>query len=142
MLKKSISIWLTLFLFLLTFGASVSAATLSEEKTATPRYTHFSAVSINLSIDALGCATATGVIQGRPGITAEIKAVLQKFNSNNGTWSDIKTFNASSTDYNCLLSGSYYVARGTYRVYAEFYAFNNTGVCVEIASGYSPVKDY
>ena len=48
MLKKSISIWLTLFLFLLTFGASVSAATLSEEKTATPRYTHFSAVSINL----------------------------------------------------------------------------------------------
>ena len=63
-------------------------------------------------------------------------------NSSNGTWSDIKTFNSSSTTFNCGLSGSYYVARGTYRVYAEFYAFNNTGVCVEIASGYSPVKDY
>lgn len=142
MLKKSASVCLTILLLLLTLCAPVGAATAPEADTATPRYTHFGAVSINLSIDALGCATATGVIQGRPGVTTGIKAVLQKYNSNNGTWSDIKTFNASSTDYNCLLSGSYYVARGTYRVYAEFYAFNNTGVCVEIASGYSPIKDY
>ena len=142
MLKKSASVCLTVLLLLLTLCAPVSAAAAPKEEIVTPRYTHFGAVSINLSIDALGCATATGVIQGRPGVTTGIKAVLQKYNSSNGTWSDIKTFNASSTDYNCLLSGSYYVARGTYRVYAEFYAFNNTGVCVEIASGYSPIKDY
>ena len=141
-MKKSISVCLTVLLLLMTLCAPVSAATAPEEDISTPRYTHFSAVSINLSIDALGCATATGAIQGRPGITTGIKAVLQKYNSSNGTWSDIKTFNSSSTSFNCILSGSYYVARGTYRVYAEFYAFNNTGVCVEIASGYSPIKDY
>lgn len=142
MIKKSVSICLTVLLLFLALCIPVGAAVASEENIMEPRYTHFTVVSINLSIDSLGCATATGTIQGRPGVTTGIKAVLQKYNSSNGTWSDIKTFNASSTDYNCLLSGSYYVARGTYRVYAEFYAFNNTGVCVEIASGYSPIKDY
>lgn len=142
MLKKSVSVCLTVLLLLLTLCTPVSAAVSPEKNSVSPRYTHFSAVSINLSIDSLGCATATGLIQGRPGITTGIKAVLQKYNSSNGTWSDIKTFNSSSTSFNCVLSGSYYVARGTYRVYAEFYAFNNTGVCVEIASGYSPIKDY
>ena len=142
MLKKSVSVCFSVLLLLLTLCAPVSAATALDEDTATPRYTHFGAVSINLSIDSLGCATVSGLIQGRPGVTTGIKAVLQKYNSSNGTWSDIKTFNSSSTTFNCGLSGSYYVARGTYRVYAEFYAFNNTGVCVEIASGYSPVKDY
>lgn len=142
MLKRSISVCFSVLFLLLTLCAPVNAAMTSEEDVVTPRYTHFAVVSINLSIDSLGCATATGTIQGRPGVTTGIKAVLQKYNSSNGTWSDIKTFNSSSTSFNCVLSGSYYVARGTYRVYAEFYAFNNTGVCVEIASGYSPIKDY
>ena len=142
MLKKSASVCLTVLLLLLTLCAPISAAAAPEEDIVTPRYTHFGAVSINLSIDSLGCATVSGLIQGRPGVTTGIKAVLQKYNSSTGTWSDIKTFNSSSTTFNCGLSGSDYVARGTYRVYAEFYAFNNTGVCVEAVVDYSPVKDY
>jgi hypothetical protein len=56
----------------------------------------------------------------------DVKAYLQKYE--NGSWTNIKSWDASANSYLVELDKTYYVAHGTYRLYTIHTAYSSGGV--------------
>lgn len=80
-----------------------------------PRMTYISSYSTELSISSDGVATITGFVRGKSGVTSTyVQVILQKNVS--GAWTDVESWEDTSTSISASVAETYQVSKGTYRV--------------------------
>jgi hypothetical protein len=113
-----------------------SAATESEMSV---KYTYINQASTSLSISSSGTATVYGFVQKTPaGKSIYLSSTLQR--NSNGTWSNIKSWSASSTSSSASILETYQVSSGTYRVEMYYYVSGDGGY--ESGTVYSKTVTY
>jgi hypothetical protein len=113
-----------------------SAATESEMSV---KYTYINQASTSLSISSSGTATVYGFVQKTPaGKSIYLSSTLQR--NSNGTWSNIKSWSASSTSSSASILETYQVSSGTYRVETYYYVSGDGGY--ESGTVYSKTVTY
>jgi hypothetical protein len=104
----------------------------------TPDYVNINKASSSLSITG-GKAKIRGVVQRTPSAKSiYLCCTLQKYS--NGSWEDVETWTDSTTGSSILISESYSVNRGKYRVKA-YYSVSGSNV-TESDTIYSKIVTY
>ena len=75
-----------------------------------------------------------------PGYTAGVKVELEK--KNGSSWEHEKTWEDISTSTDATIDTSYYVGRGTYRMYVTYTAYYSSGGEAETFTAYSNEVTY
>lgn len=142
-MKKIISMFLLIGVLVLgTAPAFAAGKEYAASGVVSPRFTGISLLSANISIDSWGCATCTGkVVPSSSTYTSYLTVSLQQYLS--GSWITIKSWSVSNTGFSGVnLSGSYYVAHGTYREASTATIYNSSDVLVDSATAYSSTQSY
>jgi hypothetical protein len=117
-------------------AGKTSAAPASEMSV---KYTYINQASTSLSISAGGTATIYGFVQKTPaGKSIYLSSTLQR--NTNGTWSNVKSWSASSTSSSASILETYQVSSGTYRVETYYYVSGDGGY--ESGTVYSKTVTY
>jgi hypothetical protein len=130
MSKKFFSLGLSILLFLTAlYPAAVMAAeetTSEQESTVSIQYVYINQASTSLTISPDGTASIYGYVQRTPsGSSIQITSTLQQYS--NGSWLNIKSWSEYSTSWSALISETYPVNRGTYRVRTYYYVSGSNG---------------
>lgn len=135
-MKRAIGIMtVALSLFMLTTAISAFAVGSDYSVLRSTNYSYANAV---LNISA-GEATATGIMQGIPGVTTKITVHLYLQQYKDGKWVDYDDWTKTEKGVNCTLSETVSVPKGyTYRAKASCYAY--AGNKSEHVIKYSAVK--
>lgn len=89
------------------------------------RMAYISMYSTSLSISDTGVATVSGLVRGKSGTTSTyVKCTLQRDVS--GSWKDVKTWEATGNTGATIGETYQLFSHGTYRVYMECSANNET----------------
>jgi hypothetical protein len=130
-------------LLLLTVSAPAALAmgktSAAPESEMSVKYTYINQASTSLSISARGTATVYGFVQKTPaGKSIYLSSTLQR--NSNGTWSDVKSWSASSTSSSASILETFQVSSGTYRVETYYYVAGDGGY--ESGTVYSKTVTY
>lgn len=118
--------------------ASESRAYTTSYSMITPDYVNINKSSSSLSITG-GKANIKGTVQRTPsGNSIYLRCTLQKYS--NGSWEDVETWADSTTSSSIIISESYSVNKGKYRVEA-YYSVNGSKV-TEVDTIYSKTVTY
>ena len=123
--KKSISLLLALLCMLSTV-CFANASTAYNGDPISPYYDYISSVKATLGISSSGKATCEALVRTFGAYDIELTITLQK-SSNQATWSDVKTWNATGSRI-ASASKTYYVSSGYYyriTVIADIYDDNH-----------------
>ncbi len=141
-MKKSISIFLTVFMVILlsfpVYAAETSSYT--NESEMSPMFAYIWQMSAGLGIDSSGKAHYSGSVDVASQYTSELTVSLQK--ETNNSWSTVKSWADTGTGPGLIVEGDYYVSHGTYRVCSTVNVYNSSGTLLETASIYSAEKTY
>jgi len=103
------------------------------------QYVYINQASTSLSISAGGTATVYGFVQKTPaGKSIYLSSTLQR--NSNGTWSNVKSWSASSTSSSASILETFQVSSGTYRVETYYYVSGDGGY--ESGTVYSKTVTY
>jgi len=140
-MKKTISIFLAVFL-VFSLALPAYAADAQPQSDVSLRFTHIWSLGAYLSISSAGKADCEGIVTASSDeYTAVLTVTLQK--STSSGWTNIKSWESSGSGQSGLIvGGSYYVARGTYRVCSTAKIYSSSGTLLETASYYSSEKTY
>lgn len=98
---------------------------ISEAVQGVSRMAYISMYSTSLSISDNGVATVSGLVRGKSGTTSTyVKCTLQRDVS--GTWKDVKSWEATGNTGATIGETYQLFSHGTYRVYMECRANNET----------------
>lgn len=117
-------------LLLLTVSAPAALAmgktSAEPELEMSVKYTYINQASTSLSISASGTATVYGYVQKTPaGKNIYLTSTLQRYS--NGSWSNVKSWSASSTSSSASILETYQVTSGTYRIETYYYVSGDSG---------------
>ena len=138
---KKIIFLATCFLPMLSVSAPVYAAELElpEQSTISPQYVNINKATCTLTISSNGVAKIKGYVQKtKSGTSIYLRSTLQCYK--NGSWNDIKSWSKTSTSSTALISESYTVSAGKYRV-ETYYSVNGAGG-TETGTIYSKTVNY
>lgn len=117
---------------LLILSVSSPIALAAEKTSAKPKplvsiqYVYINQASTSLTISADGTATIYGYVQKTPaGRSIYLTSTLQRYS--NGSWSDVESWNESSTSSSTSILETYQVSTGTYRVETYYYVAGDDG---------------
>jgi hypothetical protein len=130
-------------LLLLTVSAPTALAmgetSAAPESEMSVKYTYINQASTSLSISARGTGTVYGFVQKTPaGKSIYLSSTLQR--NSNGTWSNVKSWSASSTSSSASILETFQLSSGTYRVETYYYVSGDGGY--ESGTVYSKTVTY
>jgi hypothetical protein len=127
--KRFLSAALGMLLLLTVSAPTVLAAgeaNVAPESIVSIQYVYINQASTSLTISSSGTATVYGYVQKTPaGKNIYLSSTLQR--NSNGTWSDVKSWSASSTSSSASILETYQVSSGTYRVETYYYVSGDGG---------------
>ncbi|MFR5858745.1 MAG: hypothetical protein ACLUJC_05910 [Clostridia bacterium] len=119
-MKRAIGMIVILSLFI--FTTAIPAFAVDSDYNVL-RAANYSYANAGLNISA-GEATATGIMQGIPGVTTKITVHLYLQQYKDGKWVDYDDWTKTEKGVNCTLSETVSVPKGyTYRAKASCYAY-------------------
>ena len=136
----SAALGVLLLLTVSTPGAlAMGETSAAPESVVSIQYVYINQASTSLSISAGGTATVYGFVQKTPaGKSIYLSSTLQR--NSNGTWSNVKSWSASSTSSSASILETYQVSKGTYRVETYYYVSGDGGY--ESGTVYSKTVTY
>ncbi len=115
-------------------------ATKFDDMVITPFFTNIIFCLNDFNIDSFGKSTSFATTEVRLPSRAGVKIELQQFN---GTWQNIKIWEATSTNDYMSLCNDWYVAKGyVYRIKTTHTAKNSSNVVLETSVMYSHTVSY
>lgn len=130
-MRKVISMLMSLVMFF-TVAIPCFAAT-PDETVVSPRYTHISSNSVDLTInETTGIATCNATCYAPGTYTVEVECKLQRYQG--GFWSTIKTWTSSGIRYASVYQNWAVYSGYTYRIYVVFYVRDSAGNLLESAT--------
>ena len=140
--KRFLSAALGMLLLLTVSAPTVLAAgevNVAPESIVSIQYVYINQASTSLTISSSGTATVYGYVQKTPaGKNIYLSSTLQR--NSNGTWSNVKSWSASSTSSSASILETYQVSSGTYRVETYYYVSGDGGY--ESGTVYSKTVTY
>lgn len=131
-MKRILCLILSLTLLML---AATPVLAVENENTVTPRYTYIGRIYSGLTINSLGLSACNANGLAPTAASVKLTCKLQRYNGS--SWTTVKTWTATGTDY-ASVSKNYAVYSGyTYRLSASFSVYNASGVLVESGTCYS-----
>jgi len=136
----SAALGVLLLLTVSTPGAlAMGETSAAPESVVSIQYVYINQASTSLSISAGGTATVYGFVQKTPaGKSIYLSSTLQR--NSNGTWSNVKSWSASSTSSSASILETFQMSSGTYRVETYYYVSGDGGY--ESGTVYSKTVTY
>lgn len=137
-MKRLLCLILTLTLLMLVATPVLAA---ESEVAVTPRYTYIARIYSHLTISNTTGLSACQA-HGYSPTASSVKLTCRLQRLNGSTWTTVKTWTTTGTDY-VALDKNYAVAKGyTYRLSVSFSVYNTSGTLLESGIQYSDRVNY
>ena len=148
MKKRLIRIFALSLVLCMCLGSGVCASEIVENEYGEPnptRWSYTSSAIEALTISSSGTANMSASVTGYSGTTTKIIIYfyLQKYNTDTGTWFNVKTYRDQSTNWFFDVYHTYSsLERGRYRLRCNYYVYGPDGYYYDNFMSYTNEKTY